>query len=472
MDISQLGLMAETRGTQLLYTAAPNRIFAFRSDAEILAEVASLDPLAGTIDRSAVLEAQLDQVLGMSGVAPRRTARLVSALLEMAEPRKKWPSWITLPLGVRLARIDGEHTLRLPHDRREVESKTFIEALVIPGDNRFRDRLTRIEYYNSTTGAVILVEDPKRWITRMIGIYFRMNSPASVWRYSDAGSKKSIRPMRRSEYPQWGSEQRRMGHLLACGRLLGMALRYDITAGVDLSPATIALLQTMAFGADLDRVARAEDRSAWNAIDDRRYIKWSDDEAVDRFFDDNEIPMGADPWEDKPAVDKFLMRYRINRIVLSIHPEMQAVREGIYQVFPRMGHLDLLSPAKLHSAIRGPANLTAEIVIAGTQYLHCHGLTGGEPTRVWYEAAVHAMSESNRSNLVRYITGVAHPPISYARPGSKWMKVHFYASDVEEAGQGVPLPWVSDGILYIPQFPTGEQLARALGESLRITPAV
>ena len=139
------------------------------------------------------------------------------------------------------------------------------------------------------------------------------------------------------------------------------------------------------------------------------------------------------------------------------------IRDGIYQVFPRMGHLDLLSSAKLHSAIRGPARLTSEIVLNGTRFSFQQGVPtvdGAQTHRRWYGAAVGAMTEPDRRNLVKFITGVPHPPISYARPGSKWMKVHFGSGEV------VSVPRVVDGTLNLPQYQSGEQLATALREAI------
>ena len=73
------------------------------------------------------------------------------------------------------------------------------------------------------------------------------------------------------------------------------------------------------------------------------------------------------------------------------------------------------------------------------------------------------MGQDEISKLVRYITGLGHPPISYANPDAKWMKVHFYASG------GVVS--AADGFLRVPKYSSQLQLAAALLAAISLAAA-
>ena len=348
---------------------------------------------------------------GATGVPERRKARLIAALLRVHLP-VNMPACDRLAIGRSLAPpAPGNFTLRLAVGNWIRPLRAFVE-----GTGEFLRHDVSVVFIGS--GGNVSVDNRARWIEAMINGSFAVNRSVPLWEYSNE-ARTSIRPRRLPANETSLEYQARKRKLVACGRLLGMALRYNIIARVNLSPATLALLHT-SIRDDLVEVAKLENPTAWNAIVQLVNIDPRDRSAVKRAF--SNPPSGWGYGMDRASMHNVLRRHALMEIVMSIRTEVGLVREGIYQVFPRRDHLDVLTSDELHELILGPTQLTADLVLNGTLFYHRTDVNVKESLR-WYAAIVRGMTTDDLRLLVRYITGFDRPPMDYLRPGRKWMRV-------------------------------------------------
>ena len=468
MDVIRLGLLNSSGGPWLASISEARPVIQtgiWTPYRDKLREWTSNDLLLSEVDLSSSYMDAIHQVNNFPpGVARRRTARMVAAILKASEFIRTMPAWDAVQLGMRLEAINANYTLQIRTDFADADSQRFLESESPVTLEKLHMHLVAIEYVNST-GAVVSVDSPTVWIDRMIQRYFSVGLPNSLWRYSDE-SLKLIRPARRSELPADMPEKQRRRSLLACGRLLAMALRKSVTAGVNLSPATRSLLVTVP-SEDLDQVAMAENRAMWSAIDSLRgSVQWSNVEAVREVFPDAAIDDSAIPINET-TVDRYLRHKRIEDIVLSIHAEVRIIREGFYQVFPRRDHLDPLPDRDLNSFLRAPTGVLTHTVISGTHFSSEEGVDEDRSIR-WFKSVVEQMSDDDRALLVRFITGLRHPPISVNQVA--WMHVHFCASG--HVVSDSTLPRVNGvSTLWVPQYSSQIRLAAAIVTAITAPPS-
>ena len=249
------------------------------------------------------------------------------------------------------------------------------------------------------------------WLVQQVKFYFRVYDPsnpdtkAAIWEFSD-GSETAIRPRSMAGLSTPDSAARRR-KLTACGRLLGIGLRYGIVPGIRLSPASLALLQSPRAVWDMEAVGKAEDAQLWTYLDRLpAQTNWTDADAVETSFGEESVRVnGINTRVTPDTIVEFVRQKKFAKVVSSIEREMDYVRVGIENLL-RPAVLDLLSPAQLAEAFTGPATLTPETVIAGFGFKR--GLAGMEG---WLVEILEAMSPESLGAFLVFVTGSAIPPL-------------------------------------------------------------
>ena len=176
----------------------------------------------------------------------------------------------------------------------------------------------------------------RQWLDVMVTHYFAIfadDDPSTAdafWTYSD-DSKTSIVPRTFSDMPTQQIRNRMKASLRACGRLIGIALRYGIVPGIRLSPAVIGLLQRPGDDFDIDEMSRSEDFVYYTNIEKLRDIDWENPDEVERTFGDDQIPTveGVRAPITRHNVDEYIRRKHFKKVVWSILGEVGILRKGV-----------------------------------------------------------------------------------------------------------------------------------------------
>ena len=180
---------------------------------------------------------------------------------------------------------------------------------------------------------------------RVIERYFTTDRPNAIWERTSTGH---LRPRALGPITPWNGYKQLRARFRICGRLIGIALRFNVVPRLAFSPATLALLQTPQPG-DMAKLAVREDPSAAAALD--KLLELS---PLDRAK--SKLPSGIDIPVDLPTskrkVEQYVHERKIKDIVLSIYDQMSAVNKGVREVVDVPYLIDLLTPQELDAALR------------------------------------------------------------------------------------------------------------------------
>jgi hypothetical protein len=305
----------------------------------------------------------------------------------------------------------------------------------------------------------------KTWVENLVSFYFKAYDPAvprtsdAAWMYSDS-TRTSIKPRPLNAFE---SPERKRTHrvtLRACGRLIGIAIRYGIVPAIPLSPASLKMLQRPSDDFDASEVAQLEDPQFCAGLD---ALKDLDDGQLGVALGDETISVGGQEHPiTKANVEEYIRRKKFGLAVWAIHSEMNIVRKGI-QDFLRPGILDLLTNKDLTDLIQGSIPVTADVLLSGFQFPQPDvGSIKG-----WFQEIVSEMEEPQLKDLLRFVTGSSQPPVDAAT--KTWMG---FTAHEELDKDRLPTAQTCFGTLITPKYDAKnilkEKLLLALNEGMTI----
>ena len=240
--------------------------------------------------------------------------------------------------------------------------------------------------------------------------------PMRYWVFADE-SHSTLRPRSFGEMPTKTDRQRLFLGLLASGRLIGIGLRYGITAGIRLSPASLSLLQNPGEGWNLGDLCRQEDSAFWSGLEKIREFNWTEPSVIE---------IASEMGVTQDGANQYILKQQFERVVSSIRDPMMVVLRGINDVI-RPGTMDVLSPAELAVAIGGPRELTPDMVInafilPGDQVGEKHVMGA------WFVDIVKDMTPIELAKLHKFVTGSPHPPIGGGLNGNRYMLLQLHGA--------------------------------------------
>ena len=293
---------------------------------------------------------------------------------------------------------------------------------------------------------------------RLVGRYFATNRPNAAWERTIAGDLRP-RSLSSSTSSQREFMQRRK-HLTACGRLIGMALRFNIVPNLALSPATLALLRTPG-GEDMVKLAAREDPDAAAAIDALTRVTWDEDGNA---IPPSEVEPAATP-DNKSELQVYIRERKVREIVLSIYGEMALVREGAGDAIDVPYLLDLLTIEELDVALRGPTTLTPDMVLGVTAPMREDSPDWAIQIYEWFTSTVREMDRIDLELLLNFLTGYQYPPIHFDPTGRKWIQLVVESAEAREESLPTRSGWT--GHLQMPRYASRAVLQAKLLEAIR-----
>ena len=271
------------------------------------------------------------------------------------------------------------------------------------------------------------------WFARMVKHYFRVydpehpsraNNPRAsthkfLWEYSDS-TQAAIRPRGYAVAKNHGEREKMQRRFQACGRLIGMGIRYGIIPGISLSASTLAHLHRPSDDFDALALAAREDEIFAQNLDKLRLTDWENSDAVESAIGHLQVNIaGEKVGITRENVDEYIRQEKFHRVVWSINREMQAVRRGISD-FIRPGTLNLFSEDEIGRLIRGVVEVTPAMIIGGIAF------RVATQQNDWLIEILSGMTEDELKAFHKFVTGTSEPPIRAGEPGFTWMK---YQSD-------------------------------------------
>lgn len=269
----------------------------------------------------------------------------------------------------------------------------------------------------------------RQWVSRMVDDIMRVGAAPrwDLFEYTDDRRgwmrPKPFAPNATEEDRVIYSERFRL-----VGRILGIALKYDIVPGVRLAPSVIALLRwgsSSAFFANstnLDRFLVVEDPQFSHGLNALQGLDESVRDTVLSTFDYSEVrPNGAGIEVNSTNLAEYIRMRKQKRLITEIAVPVTHIARGISDVIGRAA-LDMFTHDELMNMIVGPLEVTAGMVTQGILFKHGVTPEAFPPAQSLLDT-IAAMTEENRREFLFFVTSLRTPPIN-AHEGP-WIRVVF-----------------------------------------------
>jgi hypothetical protein len=329
-----------------------------------------------------------------------------------------------------------------------------------------------IDIYYSDTGGI--GDGIRRdWFERMVKHYFRIYDPEHpswasnpsrsthefLWEYSDS-TQTAIRP-RGYDVARNGDEREEMRRRFqACGRLIGMGIRYGIIPGISLSASTLANLHRPRDDFDAVALAAREDDVFAQNLDKLRLTDWEDSDAVESTIGHLQVKIaGEDVGLSRDNVDEYIRREKFHKVVWSMHREMHAVQSGISD-FIRPHTLELFSEDEIGLLTRGVVEVTPDMILSGIEF------PTADRQSKWLVEIITEMTEDELKFFHKFVTGSSQPPIRAGEPGFTWM---MYESSQTLPKENLPTARNCFGTFTSPAYDEKKDLETKLKQAITMT---
>ena len=207
----------------------------------------------------------------------------------------------------------------------------------------------------------------ENWIDDQIQRYFQVIDGPSIWQYTDE-SRQYITLASRASLPAGASIDY---WIRGAGRVMGLALRYDVAMGVPFAPSFMKLLRLLHDPTlDIEAHLSEEDPRFLQSVKWIREINWTKELPATvtwTTFDElkpngDSISLSKDNWEE------YLALRMEKKLVWDNHESMQIFKAGVFDV---VGHgiFGLLTEEELEARLRpSPNGLTSEKLWNGIQW--------------------------------------------------------------------------------------------------------
>ena len=313
-----------------------------------------------------------------------------------------------------------------------------------------------LEHGNPDAGEIGI---RRQWMTRMVHdiVYVGAAPRWDLFEYTD-DRRAWMRPKPLATNITEEDREVYIERFRLIGRIIGIALKYEIVPGIRLAPSVLALMQwgtsgeIFASANATDEFLKDEDPAFLHGLRELRRVDESVRELVFSSLDfEGLVADGESIGVDQDNLEEYIFMKKQQRLVGEIAVPIAHIVRGISDVIGRAG-LDFVSPRELQMMITGPLEVTAEIVTSGV--LFKNGITPEAflPAQ-WFLEIITEMTERNRQQFLFFMTSSRMPPIN-AEEGN-WLKVVF---DPAAPVRRLPKAQTCFNEITLPHYESKEQM--------------
>jgi hypothetical protein len=323
------------------------------------------------------------------------------------------------PIATPASFHNVQYVLHLPADREESEraSRRYLESQSFD----FLDLVVVSE------GAeqVGYIGQRKQWIGQMVHKYFKARMGDSIWGFTD----ESRRYVTLSDLVNGNGELE--GEVRIAGRVMGLALRYDIPMGVPFAKSFIKGLRLLnsriETEEELDDLLLEEDPVFLKSFDWLEEIDWANPPSTVKWMDFEGLMIdGENVYLSKDNVAEYRVKSKLRKLFWSKANLLTAFRSGVSDVVGA-GIFGFLSENELIERLVPPeSGFPPSILISGLGFMNFNlGARMHLFLRQWLIETIVRFSEEEVRAFNRFVTGVGDPPAVTNQP---WIKVFFEKS--------------------------------------------
>ena len=298
----------------------------------------------------------------------------------------------------------------------------------------------------------------KQWINQLVDRYFAPNGDRfdEIWQFTD-DSRRFFSLRKNSN----------LSFVRAAGRIMGLAIKYDIPMAVSLAPSFLKrLVILMNPTVDVDGLLRDEDPAFLAGLEELRGIDWESPPPTMEWLDfEGLVPDGESRKVTEANVGEFIRLRKESRLFWSNLLEFRAFRNGIAD---RVGYgvFGMLSLAEWQERVLPPSiEITPAFVIAGIDFRNFDSTKESHVNgREWIAHAIGGMTTEQLYLFNIFVTGVKQPPVTAAI--EPWIKLFFEPSLSPDS---LPRSHTCHNELQMPLYETPEQLQLKLMKAVTET---
>jgi hypothetical protein len=261
----------------------------------------------------------------------------------------------------------------------------------------------------------------KQWIDETVKRYF--NPRSAMWKFTDERKVKiSFNENFQVDYPRYLQ-------LRAAGRVMGLALRYEVPMGVALADSFIHGLRNLhepeISANELNALIRDEDPTFLAGIDWIADVNWTAPPPTVGWMSfeglelgGENIPLTAENWE------RFVRKTKLKKLLWNTAHHMAAFRAGVTDIVGGgiLGFLSLEELKKRIQPVQG--GFQPELQWKGLDFRNF------DPKKIqhaflkeWLRQIIFELSEREIRRFSFFVTGVTEPPVTAET--EPWIKVFF-----------------------------------------------
>jgi hypothetical protein len=306
----------------------------------------------------------------------------------------------------------------------------------------------------------------KQWISQLVDLYYRPGTEGGffekIWTFTDDSQRFiTLKP----DFDERGNPKRDSFLAVVAGRVMGMALKYDIPMGVSLAQSFLHGLDILASREEgiMDQLLEEEDPAFLQGIEWIGSVDWSSPPETIGWMNFDGLTRQGDrvPLVEANA-GEFLRLSKLKRLFRQRFLGLQAFRDGLTQTVGA-GIFSFLTPSELHARILPrPVPLSAEFLVRGMEFRNAP--REDDPMRLRFIQTLERMSSEDLVLFHIFVTGVREPPIT--AESVPWIKVFFVP---ELALTALPRSHTCHNELQVPLYPTLEVMEAKFRTAIRET---
>ena len=225
--------------------------------------------------------------------------------------------------------------------------------------------------------------------------------------------------------PSGSYSQRLLSDYRQIGKVLGLAIKDEMSPGISLTPGAISFLINMNTVETLDdetsdSFLRIEDPSTANSLEQLRKTYLSDMsrdvpppppiESLELTFE-GLVQNGHLIAVSMANLEEYIKLHKKNSVFKSIESQMIQIRNGIYEVIP-YGQLAFINVHEVSTLLRGPSQISIEDLRSSTSYSPPNALEGEFSTLLnWFWYILNDLSEKEKQDFLMFVSGSPLAPI-------------------------------------------------------------
>lgn len=285
----------------------------------------------------------------------------------------------------------------------------------------------------------------KQWLNDMIREVFRVETTGSVFTYSDDSRTQIVL---RSLMPD---KQMHFKMLLAAGRLMGLAIRYDVPLGVQLAPSFVKLLRLVSVKPSVDQydeLLTREDPAFLRGLRAITPVMLREDPELLPF---ERLGGLDDEFVSEDNLEMYIQLSKEAKLFVDHSLAMSIVRAGIMEVIGGLA-LNVMTEEEIADRLCArAAPITAEEIWNGMIFRNfdqTHDRIKNDLRQY-----IFSLSEDSLVKFHAFATGISRLPLDTSRP---WIKV-FMENSLN--ANSLPRSHICHNELQVPPYRNLEELA-------------